>query len=102
MLEKSVEAYLVAEVAKRGGLCIKLNPKGYKGIPDRLVVLPGGWLMFAELKRPKGGVTAELQYWWLKKLWGLKHRAVLIDSKEGVDHALSSAPRVDEDDQRTR
>ena len=95
MLEKSVEDYLVAEVAKRGGLCIKLNPKGYKGIPDRLVVMPGGFVMFAELKRPKGGVTAQLQYWWLKRLWGMGQRAVLLDSKDGVDHALSRAPRVD-------
>lgn len=100
MLEKSVEDYLVAEVTKRGGFCIKLNPKGYKGIPDRLVILPGGVPIFVELKRPKGGVTAQLQYWWLKRFWSLGYRAMLLDSKQGVDHALRGTPCVDQQDQR--
>ena len=37
--EGRVEDYLTTEVKKLGGLCLKLW--GYKGIPDRLVLLPG-------------------------------------------------------------
>jgi hypothetical protein len=33
-------------------MAIKLNPAGYRGIPDRMVLLPGGHMFFAEFKRP--------------------------------------------------
>jgi hypothetical protein len=98
MLEKSVEDYLFAEVAKRGGLCIKLNPKGYKGIPDRLVILPRGQVIFVELKRPKGGIIARLQWWWLNRLWSLGVGARFAISKAEVDELLSTT-RVDQQDQ---
>jgi hypothetical protein len=98
MLEKSVEDYLVAEVERRGGLCIKLNPAGYKGIPDRLVVLPGGYVAFLELKRPKRGVIARLQLWWRARLAGLGVPAGFLDTKEQVDELLR-ATRVELQDQ---
>lgn len=90
MLEKSVEDHLRRAVESRGGLCLKLNPKGYKGIPDRLVVLPGPRVMFVELKRPKGGVVAALQLWWYGKLRRLNVEAHFISTLEQVD-ALFSA-----------
>lgn len=87
--EASVETYLRDQVKAEGGLCIKLSPAGYVGIPDRLVVLPGGWIAFAEVKKPKGGVIGRLQGWWrdeLKKL-GCRHRFVF--DRDEVDWILA-------------
>lgn len=64
-----MEAHLKARVEKAGGRCIKLNPAGYVGIPDRLVVHPD-WFGFVEVKRPKGGRYSALQDWWASWLEG--------------------------------
>ena len=51
--EKKTEPYLVAQVKKRKGYCIKLLTKLlYWGLPDRLV-LPMGYIVFRETKVPR-------------------------------------------------
>jgi hypothetical protein len=37
-------------VEKLGGMCRKLQTPGYTGIPDRMVLMPGGYIYFVELK----------------------------------------------------
>ena len=83
--EASVETYLRRRVTDAGGLCIKLNPASYVGIPDRLIVLPDGWLCFVEVKKPKGGRIGRLQMHWRDRLLelGARHRFVL--TREDVD-----------------
>ena len=71
MREVSVESHLRAEVKKAGGICIKLAPAGNVGIPDRLLLLPGGVLLFVECKKPRGAKIARLQSWWADRLTGL-------------------------------
>tara|TARA_R100001086_G_scaffold15801_2_gene7838 strand:+ start:2481 stop:2765 length:285 start_codon:yes stop_codon:yes gene_type:complete len=88
-LEKSVEDFLDEEVQRRGGFTVKLNPKGYKGIPDRLVVLPDR-MFVAELKRPKNGRVAKLQGWWNKRFADLGHEAVFIKSRAEVLDVLGT------------
>ena len=61
--ERSVEDAVVEIAAARGGVAIKLNPQVYKGIPDRLVLLPGGAIFFCETKAPTG-VISKIQGWW--------------------------------------
>lgn len=70
-LEKEVEAALVRQVKRRGGLCLKWVCPGWAGVPDRIVLLPGGRIVFVELKRPKGGVVSSRQQWWRDKLRAL-------------------------------
>lgn len=99
MLEKNVEARLKLQIERHGGLCIKLNPAGYKGIPDRLVILPHGRVIFVELKRPKGGVIAQLQAWWNKRLRKLGVGATVLHTLQDVDNFVWSALEpVDPDD----
>lgn len=76
--EAHVEKYLRQRVQDVGGLCIKLNPAGCVGIPDRLVLLSGGRLAFVEVKKPKGGVVGRLQFVWRDRLieMGFVHRFV--------------------------
>ena len=87
--EAKVEAYLGEQVKSLGGLCIKLNPLWYVGIPDRLVILPGGRIGFVELKRPKGGRHAIKQKWWQDTLVGMDFHCWLIRDEGMVDIFLS-------------
>ena len=50
MREKTVEAKLVKAVKSMGGLAPKFISPGLDGVPDRLVLLPGGKIAFIELK----------------------------------------------------
>lgn len=52
MLERDIERHLRDGVRNLGGLCLKLVCPGFTGMPDRLVLLPGGTVCFVELKRP--------------------------------------------------
>ena len=52
MLEKDIESKLKNKVKKLGGRAYKFVSPGNSGIPDRLIILPGGKVGFAELKRP--------------------------------------------------
>lgn len=60
ILEKDVEAALVRRVKALGGLCEKFTSPGRRSVPDRLVTMPGGQIIFVELKRP-GGKPTEAQ-----------------------------------------
>jgi hypothetical protein len=55
MRENRVESTLYQEVKARGGWAIKLLPS-VSGLPDRLVLFPGGRILFIELKSPTGTV----------------------------------------------
>lgn len=70
-LEKEIEQALVRKVKAVGGLCLKWVCPGWAGVPDRIVLLPGGRIVFVELKRPKGGVLSKRQKWWADKLTDL-------------------------------
>lgn len=86
--ESSIETYLRERVKAVGGYCIKLNPMGNVGIPDRLVLLPGGVAVFVECKKPKGGVVGRLQTWWRSELIGLGFPHRYVFTREDVDLLL--------------
>ncbi len=50
MNEKKIEKKLRIEVEKLGGLAIKLQSQYFTGLPDRLILIPGGVIRFAEIK----------------------------------------------------
>jgi hypothetical protein len=52
MLEKEIEQKLKKAVEAAGGQCWKFVSPGMAGVPDRLVLFPGGRLAFVELKAP--------------------------------------------------
>lgn len=88
ILEKEVENYLKKRVEDRGGLCIKWTSPGTTGLPDRIVLLPGGRVLFVELKRPKGSNIGPLQSYWRKVLRRLGFNAHLVYSRADVDALL--------------
>ena len=54
MDERNIEQMLKRRVeeAVPGSRCLKFVSPGYTGVPDRIILLPGGAVVFAELKRP--------------------------------------------------
>lgn len=52
MREKEIEKKLTLEVKKRGGLAVKFVSPGFDGMPDRIVLMPGGIIAFVEVKAP--------------------------------------------------
>lgn len=50
MSEHQIESRFRLAVKSRGGLSIKLVAVSFTGLPDRLNLLPGGRLFFAEFK----------------------------------------------------
>ena len=82
--EKSIEQYLTKKVREAGGKAYKFASPGNQGVPDRIVIFPSGRIVFAELKRLDGQLSA-LQKNQLEKLRVLKQTTRVIYSKEAVD-----------------
>ena len=57
MKESQIEARLVRGVKALGGRAYKFVSPGNTGVPDRLVVLPGGRIIFVELKTDVGKLS---------------------------------------------
>ena len=84
-LEKEIERLLKLYIeGHHRGLCLKWVCPGWSGVPDRILLLPGGRIFFAELKRPKGGKVSELQKWWKRRLEGLGFSVYHIYTKEDI------------------
>ena len=62
MLEKDIEARLKRGVERAGGLCLKWVSPGCTGVMDRIVLLPGGRVIFVELKKPGGRLSERQKY----------------------------------------
>ena len=87
MRESVVERKLTAEVKKRGGLAVKFVSPGLDGVPDRLVLFPGGRLAFVELKAP-GKKMRPLQVKRAKQLPALGFRVYCVDNTEMIGGVL--------------
>lgn len=88
MREAKVEGALVDGAAARGGMCLKLNPLWCIGIPDRLVLLPGGQAIFVELKRPDGALRKKQRFVGAK-LSAMGFRVEVLWNVEQVQSFLS-------------
>ena len=60
MLEKDIENALVRKVKKLGGMCEKFTSPGRRSVPDRIITLPNGKIVFVEVKNT-GKKPTELQ-----------------------------------------
>ena len=57
MKEKQVEEKLRQAIKAMGGIAYKFTSPGNIGVPDRIVLLPGGRVWFVELKTDAGRHT---------------------------------------------
>ena len=91
--EKAIEAYLVRKVKDLGGVCLKYSNPGVVGYPDRVVLLPGGFVVWVELKS-KGRKPNRVQQLRIDQLRAMGHNVAVVDSKEQVDVLLQAADFV--------
>ncbi|MBW5406905.1 VRR-NUC domain-containing protein [Morganella morganii] len=78
--EDVIERHLVSEVKKAGGIAYKFVSPGQRAVPDRLVLLPGGKVIFVECKAP-GEKPRPDQLREHARLFALGHQVVVLDSK---------------------
>lgn len=88
MLEKEIEKFLVRQVKKLGGISFKFISPDNAGVPDRIVILPSGKVIFVELKTDKGKLT-KLQEVQIKKISDLGADARVLRGIEGVKEFIN-------------
>lgn len=67
MKESVIEAKMVRMVRERGGLCYKFISPSNPGVPDRIVITPGGRTIYVELKTEIGRL-ANIQKWQIDEM----------------------------------
>ena len=87
MREKQIEQKLVRAVKARGGICPKLVCPGMDGMPDRIVLIPGGRMAFVEVKAP-GKEPRPLQTHRHQQLRALGFPVFVLDDPEKVPWIL--------------
>lgn len=94
-LEKSIENILRKAVEDEGGVCLKWTCPGHRGVPDRMILFPGGIIAFVELKRPGAKVKAGgLQEWWRQRLVELGfpcYEISTVEQAKRLTRALANA-----------
>ena len=78
-----MERKLIRVVREAGGLALKFVSPGLAGVPDRLVLLPGGRVAFCEVKAP-GKKPRPLQVRRMEQLRALGFRVYVVDGVEKV------------------
>lgn len=87
MIESQIERYLVKKCCEVGWLCLKFVSPGRRAVPDRLILVPGGYQMFVELKRP-GGKPRPDQFAMIERFRRLGQIVHIVDSKEAIDRLI--------------
>lgn len=87
MKEKQIEQKLVRMASAKGGVALKFVSPGCDGVPDRLVLFPGGKTGFVELKAP-GKKPRPLQLRRIHQLRKLGFPVFVVDGMELIPDVL--------------
>lgn len=87
MRERDIERHLRDRVRSVGGWAPKWTSPGNAGVPDRIVIFPGGRIVFVELKAP-GKKPTKLQQTQIRRLQALGCDVRVIDSLSAVDQLV--------------
>lgn len=94
MLERTLETQLRLAVERAGGMYLKWTCPGRRGVPDRMVLFPGGLLVFVELKRPGEKVKAQsLQDFWHDRLRQYDFIGRVISQPDEIDPFVDGCVR---------
>lgn len=83
-MEKHIEAHLVKKVKEIGGVAYKFVSPANRGVADRVVVLPGGGVIFVEVKSATGKLSP-LQEQFAKDMQRLGQNYIVLNSREAVN-----------------
>ena len=93
MLEREIEGYLVRRVKEIGGIAYKFVSPAHRGVADRIVVLPGGGVIFVELKSATGKLTP-LQEVFAADMQRLGQNYIVLKSREEVNAFIATVSRT--------
>ena len=91
--EKVLEAGFRKEIEALGGMALKLSSQLHRGLPDRLVLMPGGLAFFAEIKTT-GKKPTGLQKHCHAQLRDLGFEVYVIDSTASLEKAVALINRA--------
>ena len=83
MRERQIEQKFVKAVKAAGGIAPKLTSPGFDGMPDRMVLMPGGCIGFVEVKAP-GEKPRPLQFSRHRLLRRLGFKVYVLDDAEKI------------------
>lgn len=84
MKESTLEKYLVKEITKLNGLCLKWVAPGTRGVPDRIIIMSEGKTYFVEMKQEKGKLHP-LQKYVHRQFENRDHKVYVLWNKEQVN-----------------
>ena len=87
MREKEIERKLALAVQAAGGIAPKFTSPGFGGMPDRIVLLPGGHMAFVEVKAT-GVKPRPLQLVRHRLLRDLGFKVYVLDDEQQVEGIL--------------
>lgn len=87
MREKTIEKKLFIAIKDMGGIAPKFMSPGFDGMPDRIVLLPGGRMGFVEVKAP-GKVPRPLQEARHRMLQKLGYKVYVLDDASQIGGIL--------------
>lgn len=88
MRESAVENKLRTATKQRGGIALKFTSPGLAGVPDRLIILPGGRYAFIEVKRP-GAKPRPIQELRHRQLQALGCKVYTLDHPDHITDILN-------------
>ena len=94
MAERDLERRLRDQLRRAGCLPLKFESPGYTGVPDRIVLIPGGRIVFVEMKAPGEKERPRQVY-----VQGLLRRLGFtvfsaVDSREKIDRVVEYCREV--------
>lgn len=81
--EASLESHFMKRVRLVGGYSIKLAPME-AGVPDRLVMFPGGRMFLVELKAEDGALSPKQRHWHQRALHDYGVPVHVVTGRAGV------------------
>jgi len=88
MREATIERALVKAVGRRGGWCLKFISPGCDGVPDRILLFPGGRVGFVEVKA-LGQKPRPLQLAVMERLKRLGFPVWVLDSMASIPEIIN-------------
>lgn len=94
LLEKELELKLSKRIKEIGGWPAKFVSPGMAGVPDRILLLPGGKMLFVEMKKP-GQILRPLQEKRKRDLEKLGFIVQVVDSAYKIEALCTAIERGD-------
>lgn len=92
MREREIEKIFRKNIQDLNGICYKFVSPGNSGVPDRIVILKNGEVIFVELKTEKGVLSA-LQKSQIRKLKNHNQRVCVAYGLNGIQNLIDKIKR---------